>query len=141
MNPRSRLWLATLLCAACASHRLPPEDLAKADLEAMREAVVTQISDAPRAARLNRAIDGIDMQMRTFAAAARSFQDNVQALNSRPDATRAEFDTLIEQFDTQRSAVRKALLELHFDMISATTAEEWKHLSPYERAVLGVEGH
>jgi hypothetical protein len=53
-------WLATLLCVACASHHLPPEDMAKANLEAMREAVAVQISDAPRAARLNQAIDGID---------------------------------------------------------------------------------
>ncbi len=50
-----------------------------------------------------------------------------------------ELDTLIEQFDAQRAAVRKRLLELHFDILAATTAEERKHLSPYERAVLGVQ--
>jgi hypothetical protein len=140
INRNWRLWLSTLLCAACASHPLPPEELAKANLEAMREAVAIEVPDASRAARLNQAIDGMDDQMREFAAAAHAFQENVRALNARPDATRAEFDTLVERFDTQRSTARKRLLELHFDLIAATTDEEWKRLSPYEKAVLGVQG-
>jgi len=64
------------------------------------------------------------------------YQSNIRALNARPDATRSEFDTLVEQFDKQRITVRSRLLELHSQMIAATTEAEWKELSPYEQRLL-----
>jgi hypothetical protein len=134
-------WLAAvLILAGCASHHLPPQELLAANLEAMQLAVPTKVPDAQRAARVNKAIDGLGQQLRAFEAVHSAFQSNFLALNSRPDATRAEFDTLVEQFDKQRVAFGTSMYALHAEMISATTPEEWKGLSGYERAVLtGLE--
>jgi hypothetical protein len=130
--------IGALLVAACASQSLPPRRLLEADLEAMREAVATTVPDADRAARVNEAIDGLETQLLSFETLVRTFRTDVIAHNSRPDATRAEFDSLFKLFDEQRIAIRKRLFELHLQMTAATTAAEWKVLFPYERALLRV---
>jgi hypothetical protein len=130
------LGFATALnLAGCAHYHLPPKEML-ANLEAMQEAVATKVPDAQRAARVNKAIDGLGEQLRPFEAVRTTFQSNFRALNCRPDATRVEFDTLVEQFNQQRVAFRASLYGLHAEMIAATTTEEWKGLSSYERAAL-----
>jgi predicted nucleic acid-binding Zn-ribbon protein len=134
------LWTAVLLLsAACASrHHLPPQADLRAQIEAMREAVAEKVPDAQRAARLEKAIDGYEMQLLSFGTALDAFRAKVQMLNSRHDATRPEFDTLVNGFDRERIAVRTRLLELHQEMIAATTDAEWKELAKRERDVLSV---
>lgn len=130
---------AALMCSACASHhQLPPQAQLKAEIEAMRKAVAETVPDAQRAARLDKAINGYETELLAFEKQVDTFRSKVEALNSRPDATRAEFDTLVGGSDQQRIATRTRLVELHAEMIAATTAEEWKGLAKYERAVLSV---
>ena len=50
-----------------------------------------------------------------------------------------QLESRIAQFDVQRVAFRSGVFELHSELIAATTAEEWKRLFPYERAVLTQE--
>jgi thiamine biosynthesis lipoprotein ApbE len=125
-----------LICAGCTSHQAPSQELVKANLEAMQEAVPVKVADAQRAARVNKAIDELREQLRSFNAVQKSYQSTLVALNERPDATRAEFEALMGQFDKQRIALRNRVFELHSEMIAATTAEEWKGLYPFERKVL-----
>jgi hypothetical protein len=86
--------LAASLCIGCASrHHLPPEGQLRAEIEAMREAVSSEIPDAQRAARLDKAIDGYEAELLAFVKQTNTFRSKLVALNSRPDATRAEFAT------------------------------------------------
>lgn len=135
---RSLLLVVILACVACASHHehLPPQELLKANIEAMQQAVPSKISDPARAARVNKAIDALRQQLLSFDSVQATFQSNIRALNARPDATRSEFETLVKQFDEKRIAVRRRLFELHSEMIAATTEAEWKDLSPYEQRLL-----
>jgi Spy/CpxP family protein refolding chaperone len=134
-----RVWLlSAVACAAYASHHLSHQELLKANLEAMREAVTAQVADPQRAVRVNKAIDDLREQLLSFDAAHRTYQSNVVALSARPDATRAEFETLAENFGKERIAFRNRVFELHAEMIKATTAEEWKGLYRYERNILAV---
>jgi len=133
--------VVTLLCAACANHRLPPKELVEADIEAMQEAVAAKIPDAQRAARLNMSISQLRQQLLTFQAERDRFQFDLLELNGRPDATRPQLEARIEQFDEQRVATRARVFELHSEMLAASTAEEWKALFPYERAVLTDSEH
>lgn len=128
--------LVALLCAACASHHVPPKKRLEADLEAMQEAVVVKVPDAQRAERLSKSINDLGQQMLAFQALGNKFQSEFLTLNSRRSATRAEFETLIKGYDKQRRAQRAHMFELHSQLIEATTAEEWKGLFPYERALL-----
>jgi Spy/CpxP family protein refolding chaperone len=104
----------------------------------MREAVTAQVTDPQRAARVNKTIDDLEEQLLSFDVVHRTYQSNVVALNARPDATRAEFEALAENFGKQRIAFRNRVFELHLKMIEATTAEEWKGLYRYERNILAV---
>ena len=117
-----------------------PKELLEADLEALQEAVSVKVPDTQRAARLNRSINDLGQQLLSFQAARDRFQSEFLALNSRPDVTRPELEARLEQFDTQRRAIRARVFTLHSEMIAATTAEEWKGLFPYERAVLTDSG-
>ena len=132
------LLVVILACVACASHHehLPPQELLKANIEAMQQAVPSKISDPARAARVNKAVDALRQQLLSFDSVQATFQSNIRALNARPDATRSEFETLVKQFDEKRIAVRRRLFELHSEMIAATTEAEWKDLSPYEQRLL-----
>jgi hypothetical protein len=96
------------------------------------------VADPQRAVRVNKAIDDLREQLLSFDGVHRTYQSNVVALNARPDATRAEFDTLAENFGKERIAFRNRVFELHAEMIKATTAEEWKVLYRYERNILAA---
>ena len=139
MNTLRTLLIAMLLCAACASHHLPPKELLQANLEAMQEAVTAKVPDTQRAARLNKSINDLGQQLLSFRAVRDRFQSDVLALNARPDVIRGELEARIAQFDKQRVAIRTRVFELHSELIAATTPEEWKGLFPYERAVLTEE--
>jgi Spy/CpxP family protein refolding chaperone len=140
-----RIWcmglVGAFLCAGCKSHQLPPREQVKAHLEAMHEAVGSQVPDEQRAERLNKAIDALGAQLLSFEALLNTLHTDVQALNARPHATRAEFETLLEQFNRQRVTTRTRVAELHFEMIAATTAKEWQGLARYERAALTASEH
>jgi len=130
-------FIAMLLCAACASHhQLPPKELLEADLEAMQEAVSARVPDAQRVARLNKSINDLGQQLLSFQGVRDRFQSDMLILNARPDVTRSELEARIGQFDKERTALRARVFELHSELIASTTAEEWKKLFPYERAVL-----
>ena len=133
-------WVVALLtCVACASrHELPPKAELQAQIESMREAVAEKVRDAPRAARLTKAIDGYETELLSFGTAFKTFRVKLLTLNSRPDATRAEFDALADAFARERIATRTRLIKLHLEMIAATTGDEWKGLAKHERAVLSV---
>lgn len=78
---RSSTLVAVLVCAACASHHehLPPQELLKANIEAMQEVVPSKISDPARAARVNQAIDELRQQLVSFEAVQATYQSNIRA--------------------------------------------------------------
>jgi hypothetical protein len=129
------------LSAACMSSHLSSQQLVRANLEAMHEAIASRVPDAQRATRINQAIDRLDAELLSFEAILQTFHSRAEALNARPNTTRAEFEALLEQFETQRIATRTRVAQLHFDMIAATTSEEWKELARYERAALTASEH
>ena len=141
MNFLRTYGLALLMCGACAyaSHHLTPKENLEANLERMQEAVSAKVPDTQRAARLNKSIVDLGQQLLSFRAVRDRFQSDVLTLNARPDVTRTELEARIGQFDKERVAIRARVLELHSELIAATTPEEWKGLFPYERAVLTEE--
>src|SRR5215813_6057780 len=114
--------LAILMCAACASHHLPPKELLQANLEAMQEAVAAKIPDTQRVARLNKSINDLGQQLISFRAVRDRFQADLLALNARPEVSRPELETRIAQFEKERVAIRARVFELHSELIAATTA-------------------
>jgi hypothetical protein len=129
------LLIGILLCAGCASHGSPQDELTT-NLQNLQKAVTLNVGDPQRAARLTSSINEMGQQLRSFEAVRTTFQSNFLALNSRPEATRAQFDSLIDQFDRQRTAIRARVFELHLELTAASTDKEWQSLWSYERKLL-----
>ncbi len=132
------LSLFAVLCFGCVSHRHPADVEIKGNLEAMREALPLHVGDPAKSAVIARAIDGLREQLVAFETLNKQFHSDAIALNARPEATRVEFEALLQKYDTGRVVVRSEVERLHFQMIEATTSEEWKGLAKYERAALAA---
>jgi hypothetical protein len=121
--------------------QITPHEELMASLEEMHEAVAQHVPDAQRAARLNSAVDGLGTELISFQKLLETAEADAKKLSARPDATRPEFESLLERFDTRRKAIRARLIDWHFQMIDASTPEEWKKLAPHERAALNAAEH
>ncbi len=128
------------LVASCAMHETSPREKATQNLKAMRIAAAA-MPDAPRAAKVARAIDGLERELVSLRDLIEAFRRDVGALNAKPDATRAELEGVMDAFDTQRKNIRMRVLGWHAEMIAATTPAEWKSLAPLERAALLATEH
>jgi hypothetical protein len=77
-------------------------------------------------------------ELLAFEALAETYRGKLLTLNARAYATRAQFESLGAEFDSQRAERRRRLLGLHTELLSDTTVEEWKVLAPLERTLLSV---
>jgi poly-gamma-glutamate capsule biosynthesis protein CapA/YwtB (metallophosphatase superfamily) len=132
------LSLFALVCFGCVSHHPPADVEIKGNLEAMREALPAHVSDPTHAAIIARAIDGLRDQLVAFESLNLQFHADVLALNARPEATRPEFEALVQTYDARRMVIRSEVERLHFQMIDATSSEEWKGLAKFERSALAA---
>jgi hypothetical protein len=139
MRMAGALLLGILLCVGCASHGSPQDELTT-NLQNLQKAVTLNVGDGQRAARLTSSINELGQELRSFEVLRKSFRSDFLSLNSRPEATRAEFDSLIEQFNRQRAAIRARVFELHLELTAATTDKEWQSLRYYERKLLTDTG-
>jgi outer membrane murein-binding lipoprotein Lpp len=129
--------LAAMLCIGCAGKQEPRQKIARA-MQEMSWDVDRQIPDPQRAARLQAAIDRFDADLVEFQGALEKMEADMKAVNARPESSRSDFEKVFADFDMRRKAIRTRLLEHHFEMIAATTAEEWHQLSHHERDALAA---
>jgi len=106
----------------------------------MSDAVPKAVADANRAALVQVAIGRLDAELAGLRAALENFEMDLRLLNARRDASRTQLAERLDLFDVERKAARSRVLDIHMQMIGATTAEEWKKLSSYERAALVASG-
>jgi hypothetical protein len=126
-----------MLCIGCAGKQEPRQKIARA-MQEMSWDVDREVPDPQRAARLQAAIDRFDADLVEFQGAIDTMEADMRAVNARPDATRGDFERVYADFDTRRKAIRARLLEHHFEMIAATTDDEWHQLSHHEHDALAA---
>jgi len=130
-----------LALASCAGNRPSARDTIASDIEEMRAAAAQSIKDPGRAKRVDRSIDGLGKDLLALQEAIANLRFHLRTVNARPDATRAEFDALLDTFEAERKALRSRILARHFELTAATTEEEWKALWRHERDALSVAAH
>jgi hypothetical protein len=131
--------LATMLAlAGCAGHDEPPRQKMAQALQEMSREVDRQVADPDRALRLQRTIAGLDGDLAELQGAADTLRVQLRTLNANPDASRADFVQLLDGFDARRARIRDRVLARHFELLAATTADEWAPLAPHERAALAA---
>src|SRR5579862_8944992 len=113
------LVLAAVGCIGCAGHAAPPREKLSDALEAMEGDVARHVPDPQRAARLQRAIDGLDADLGEFQDVVDKVRVDLKALNARTDATRPDFARLLDEFDARRRAIRDRVLQRHAELIAA----------------------
>ena len=129
---------AAIALGACAGKSQPPRQKIAHALQEMSEDVARQVPEPARAARLQQSIDGLDADLNELQGAADALNARLRALNANPDATRAEFVQLLDDFDADRRRLRERVLRHHFELLGATSADEWAQLSRHERDALGA---
>jgi molybdenum-dependent DNA-binding transcriptional regulator ModE len=136
---RAAAMLIVVLITGCASRsQATPQQRIHGAVDAMQEAIGKVIADPERARRAQGALTGITDELLAFEELAVRYRTRLLELNARSDATRAEFESLLGEYDAQRVKARHQLLTLHAELIADTTAEEWQALAPRERALLSV---
>src|SRR5262245_40023124 len=133
---RAAYVLLAVALAACAGNKASQREAIESDMRALHEAATGRIEDPQRAARAHRAIDGLGVELLALEETIANLRFQMRTLNARPDATRAEFDALLDAIDARHRAVRGRVLARHFELTGATTAEEWKDLWRHERDAL-----
>jgi hypothetical protein len=135
---RVLLLAAAIALAGCADKSQPPRQKIAHALQEMSDDVSRQVGDPQRAARLQRAIDGLDADLTELQGAAEKLRADLRALNADPAATRAQFEQLLDAFDAERRHLRERVMQRHFEFLAATSADEWAVLAPHEQDALGA---
>ena len=130
--PRAALLLpcafAVTLAAAvagCGGSKPTKEQVIASYGQELREAVSTKVADEPRKARMLAILDQLDRLNRRFTQETRDFVESYRELNADYDATRPAFDRLFSDYSAKRVKARSEVLDLHFQLASLATADEW----------------
>lgn len=130
--------MAFTALAACHGPALSPEQTVAREMQTMREMIPVVVTDPGRAAQLQEKAGQLQAEINDFDAALLTLGQELQKLNTDPDASRAQFTALFSRFEAERKASRQRLVQTHLAMLALTTPAEWAALAPYERNALVV---
>lgn len=118
--------------AGCGGSKASREQVITSHGQELREAVSSRVADEPRKARMLAILDQVDTVNRRFTQETRDFVENYRELNADYDATRAAFDRLFTDYSQKRVKARSDVLDLHFQLASLATADEWDAIGKAE---------
>ena len=104
----------------------------------MRAAAQSAVKDPARAARVGKGIDALAADIAALETAVGAMRVSLRRLNAAPDTRPEDILGYLDGFDARRRDIRASLLNHHFELLAATTADEWTHLAPHERKVLSA---
>ncbi len=121
--------VSALVLTGCSSTPHPtPEQQAQADLAAYEAQIRMIVPDPARADQLVALTNEFQQLATESIAIVKSYRTKVAALNSNYEATRADYETLFSQQDTNREAFIKKAGALRERMAALTTDSEWEAL-------------
>jgi hypothetical protein len=142
----NRWWTAAILAAACGviggctTREIPQADVVGGKLKAVREEILRVVPDARRQAQLRQAVDRMERELDDFDRAISALSTASRALNADPDASRAQFQELVDRFESRSRPIRERVTRVHFDLLALATADEWKSIARHERDALEAAG-
>jgi uncharacterized protein YozE (UPF0346 family) len=136
MSQSNGTWVFAVTLAAaiagCGGSKPNREQVITSHGQELREAVSTRVADEPRKARMLAILDQVDAVNRRFTQETRDFVESYRKLNADYDATRAAFDRLFADYSQKRVTARSEALDLHFQLASIATADEWDSIGKAE---------
>jgi hypothetical protein len=144
----SPAWLAialafTLGVAAipgCSSKPpLTPEQQVQADVATYDAEIRKVVSDPARAQQLIRLSQEYQQQIRENVVLVRAYRAKLAALNANYQATRADFEALFSQHETNREAMLGKAAAIRERMAAVTTDAEWQDLNKINQRIWEIE--
>ena len=118
--------------AGCGGSKPSREQVLTSYGQELREAISTKVADEPRKARMLAILDQLDAMNRRFTQETRDFIESYRELNADYDAPRPAFDRLFADYSAKRVKARSEALDLHFQLASVATADEWNAIGKAE---------
>jgi hypothetical protein len=120
-----------MLCAialaapGCGGTKPTTEQVIQSSSQRLREAVSRNVTDEGRKSQMLMVVDQIEAGQSSLSKETADFVQNYRKLNAEYDAPRAAFDQLFSDYNGQRIKARNQALDLHFQLASLATANEW----------------
>jgi hypothetical protein len=133
----------TLLMASCISQKTPPDpaELEQQIIEARAgelDLVRATIGDPQRATEFIELLNARDDLVDSYTRDVAQHRIAIARLNADYDAERNEFETLLADFNRNRTSVQGSLLDLLTKMKETTTDGEWRVISDFQSDNLDV---
>lgn len=101
-------------------------------LAELRGLVRSEVADEERAARMLAEIDRLESVIDDYNATSAAAGEELRALNRDYDATRAQFEAMLQRQNEVRSAARDLVVASALELRDLATAEEWKEMAELE---------
>jgi hypothetical protein len=98
----------------------------------LREVVSSDVPDEPRKAQMLLVVNQLEMLQQRFSQETVSFIERYRKLNADYDSARPAFDQLFSDYSAKRIKARSEALDLHFQLASLATADEWAAIGKAE---------
>jgi hypothetical protein len=99
----------------------------------LRDEISSEVPDQARKAQMLLVVDHLEAVHRRFSEETVSFIERYRTLNADYDATRPAFDQLFSDYKTKRVKARSEALDLHFQLASLASADEWSGIWKAEK--------
>jgi len=131
------LGAALLGVIGCSSRPEPsPRDTARTAFEDLRTQLRTEIADPAKRDTLLARTDELETLVAQAAADQRQTADRIAALNRNYDATEQEFLAAFGDLNEKRAARHRRLVEIHAEVRTLATDEEWKRVGKFKKLAL-----
>ncbi len=132
------LWIiavASLLCA-CAGVGSTGAQRVDEEFSALRSTVVKEVSDPQRQVLALAAVDDLQGAIRNFSERMNVFSVEIERLNRDPDTPRSSFETAFRDFNTERNALRRAVVKAHLELLAQVGPASWTKVAEQEQKAL-----
>lgn len=102
----------------------------------MRDCVIRFVQDPSRRDKLLVLIDELEKEFQEHNRNFEAFMDSFQLLFCDHDTSREAMEKALREYKATRQKARERILELHYEMVALTTAEEWEKAVEYELKAL-----
>jgi hypothetical protein len=130
------LCVPLLSFAGCTSAPVTPEQVIREQADAMRAALTKVIVEPARRAELLECVDRLEHVLQEQNRDLARLAHELETMNADHAAPRARFEDEFVRFRERVNARFDRVQELHFEMVRAMDAEEWKRVVDLEHKAI-----
>lgn len=122
----------TLVVPGCSREKPSREQAIGRYSQELRDTVSERVPDERRKAQMLAIVDRLQALHLRFSRETADFIEGYRKLNADYDAPRSAFDHLFSGYSARRLAARSEALDLHFELTSLATGDEWDKIGKAE---------